>query len=108
MAEIEYKGLSISGTKWLIIFPLIGTILGSLYGGFDTIKSNFLSNIFSKDLLNNLILLSNLCLVTFFLAIKIAFLELSTPVPKDCFKVLNKLTIMQPDPVPISKLDIIN
>ena len=38
MAEIEYKGLSISGTKWLIIFPLIGTILGSLYGGFELWK----------------------------------------------------------------------
>ena len=35
MPEIEYKGLSISGTKWLIVIPLIGTIIGSLYGGFE-------------------------------------------------------------------------
>jgi ribosome recycling factor len=38
MAEIEYKGLSISGTRWLIIFPLIGTICGSLWGGFELYK----------------------------------------------------------------------
>ena len=38
MAEIEYKGLSISGTKWLIIFPLIGTIIGGLWGGFELYK----------------------------------------------------------------------
>jgi predicted nucleic acid-binding Zn-ribbon protein len=38
MPEIEYEGLKVSGTKWLIIFPLIGTILGSLYGGFELWK----------------------------------------------------------------------
>ena len=38
MPEIEYKGLSISGTKWLIIFPLIGSIIGGLWGGFELWK----------------------------------------------------------------------
>ena len=38
MANIEYEGLKISGTKWLIIFPLIGTIIGGLWGGFELYK----------------------------------------------------------------------
>jgi predicted nucleic acid-binding Zn-ribbon protein len=38
MAQIEYEGLKVSGTKWLIIFPLIGTIIGGLWGGFELYK----------------------------------------------------------------------
>ena len=38
MAEIEYKGLHISGTKWIFVFPLIGTIVGGLWGGFELYK----------------------------------------------------------------------
>lgn len=38
MANIEYEGLKISGTKWLIIFPLIGTIIGGLWGFFELYK----------------------------------------------------------------------
>ncbi len=35
MAEIEYGGIKIGGTKLLLIVPLIGTLLGGLWGGFD-------------------------------------------------------------------------
>lgn len=33
--EVEYKGIKFSGGKLLIILPLLGTILGSLWGGFE-------------------------------------------------------------------------
>ena len=35
MAEVEYKGIKIGGSKLLIIIPLIGTIIGGLWGGFE-------------------------------------------------------------------------
>lgn len=35
MAEIEYGGIKIGGTKLLLIVPLIGTLLGGLWGGFE-------------------------------------------------------------------------
>ena len=35
MAEIEYKGIKVGGSKLLIIIPLIGTIMGGLWGGFE-------------------------------------------------------------------------
>ena len=35
MAEIEYKGIKVGGGKLLIIIPLIGTIMGGLWGGFE-------------------------------------------------------------------------
>ena len=35
MAEIEYGGIKVGGTKLLLIVPLLGTILGGLWGGFD-------------------------------------------------------------------------
>ena len=35
MAEVEYKGLKIGGSKLLLIIPLVGTIIGFLYGGFE-------------------------------------------------------------------------
>ena len=38
MAKLEYKGIHISGTKWILIFPLIGTIIGGLWGGFELFK----------------------------------------------------------------------
>ena len=72
----------------------------------DTIKSNFLLKTFSNDLFKNLTLLDILCLRAFFLAVKIAFLEISTPIPLDFVKMLSKLMMIQPDPVPISKIDI--
>ena len=78
----------------------------SIYGGFDTIKSNFLLNIFSNDCAENLILLANLCLIEFFVAIEIASLEISTPKPIEFFKLINKLTRIHPEPVPISKIEI--
>jgi len=35
MAEIEYKGIRIGGSKLLLIIPLLGTIGGGLWGGFE-------------------------------------------------------------------------
>ncbi|SVA81793.1 uncharacterized protein METZ01_LOCUS134647 [marine metagenome] len=35
MAEVEYKGIKFSGGKLLIILPLLGTIGGGLWGGFE-------------------------------------------------------------------------
>ena len=35
MAEIEYGGIKLGGSKLLLIVPLIGTIVGALYGGFE-------------------------------------------------------------------------
>jgi len=35
MAEVEYKGIKIGGSKLLIIIPLLGTIIGGLWGGFE-------------------------------------------------------------------------
>ena len=35
MAELEYGGIKASGSKMLLIVPLIGTIVGGLWGGFE-------------------------------------------------------------------------
>ena len=35
MAEIEYKGIKVGGSKLLLILPLIGTLIGGLWGGFE-------------------------------------------------------------------------
>jgi hypothetical protein len=35
MAEIEYAGIKVGGGKWLVILPLIGTLVGGLWGGFE-------------------------------------------------------------------------
>ena len=35
MAEVEYKGIKIGGSKLLLILPLLGTIGGGLWGGFE-------------------------------------------------------------------------
>ena len=35
MAEIEYKGIKIGGSKLLLIIPLLGTIAGGIWGGFE-------------------------------------------------------------------------
>ena len=35
MAEIEYKGIKVGGSKLLLIIPLIGTLIGGLWGGFE-------------------------------------------------------------------------
>ena len=35
MAEVEYKGLKVGGSQWLIILPLLGSIVGGLWGGFQ-------------------------------------------------------------------------
>ena len=35
MAEIEYGGIKVGGSKLLLIVPLVGTIIGGLWGGFE-------------------------------------------------------------------------
>ena len=35
MAEVEYKGIKVGGSKLLLILPLIGTLIGGLWGGFE-------------------------------------------------------------------------
>mgnify|MGYP003639139138 FL=1 len=35
MAEVEYAGIKMSGSKLLIILPLLGTLIGGLWGGFE-------------------------------------------------------------------------
>jgi len=35
MAEVEYQGIKIGGGKLLLILPLLGTIGGTLWGGFE-------------------------------------------------------------------------
>ena len=35
MAEVEYKGIKVGGSKLLLIVPLLGTIIGGLWGGFE-------------------------------------------------------------------------
>ena len=39
MAEIEQGGIKIGGTKLLLIVPLLGTIIGGLWGGFELYSS---------------------------------------------------------------------
>ena len=38
MAEVEYKGIKIGGSKLLLVFPLLGTIGGCLWAGFEFYK----------------------------------------------------------------------
>ncbi len=38
MAQIEYAGVKIGGSKMLLILPLIGTLIGGLWGGFEFYK----------------------------------------------------------------------
>jgi len=35
MAEVEYKGIKVGGSKLLLVVPLLGTIIGGLWGGFE-------------------------------------------------------------------------
>ena len=42
MAEIEYGGIKIGGSKLLLIVPLVGTIIGGLWGGCE-LYSRYLS-----------------------------------------------------------------
>ena len=35
MATVEYEGIKMSGSKQLIILPLLGTLIGGLWGGFE-------------------------------------------------------------------------
>ena len=38
MAEVEYQGIRLSGGKLLVILPLLGTIGGGLWAGFEFYK----------------------------------------------------------------------
>ena len=35
MAEIEVAGVKASGSKLLLILPILGTLIGGLWGGFE-------------------------------------------------------------------------
>tara|TARA_B110000285_G_C14791965_1_gene453426 strand:+ start:241 stop:672 length:432 start_codon:yes stop_codon:yes gene_type:complete len=35
MAEVEYAGIKMSGSKLMIVLPLLGTLIGGLWGGFE-------------------------------------------------------------------------
>ena len=35
MAEVEYKGIKVGGSKLLLIIPLLGTLGGGAWGGFE-------------------------------------------------------------------------
>ena len=35
MAEVEYQGIKVGGGKLLLILPLLGTVGGFLWGGFE-------------------------------------------------------------------------
>ena len=35
MAQLEYEGIKMSGSKLLIIIPLLGTLIGGMWGGFE-------------------------------------------------------------------------
>ena len=37
MATVEYEGIKMSGSKLLIILPLLGTLIGGLWGGLNSI-----------------------------------------------------------------------
>ena len=55
MAEVEYKGIKVGGSKLLLIIPLIGTIIGGLWGGFEAYNRYLLmekkiANFVSPDL----------------------------------------------------------
>ena len=39
MAEIEYKGIKLGGSKLILILPLVGTLIGGLWGGFEAYNS---------------------------------------------------------------------
>ena len=38
MAEIEYQGIKVGGSKLLLIVPLVTSIVGGLWGGFEFYK----------------------------------------------------------------------
>lgn len=38
MAEVEYAGVKVSGGKMLLVLPLLGTLGGALWGGFEFYK----------------------------------------------------------------------
>lgn len=38
MAEVEYQGIKLSGSKLLLVLPLLGTLAGGLWGGFEFYK----------------------------------------------------------------------
>ena len=38
MAEIEYKGIKLGGSKLVLLIPLLTTLGGALWGGFEFYK----------------------------------------------------------------------
>ena len=35
MSEVEYQGIKVKGGKLLLIFPLLGTLGGAIWAGFE-------------------------------------------------------------------------
>lgn len=55
MAEVEYNGIKVGGSKLLLIIPLLGTLGGALWGGFEAYNryiemENKIANFISPDL----------------------------------------------------------
>lgn len=55
MAEVEYKGIKVNGSKLLLLIPLCGTLIGGLWGGFEAYNRYLLmeekiNNFVSPDL----------------------------------------------------------
>ena len=38
MSEVEYKGIKLKGSKLLLLLPLLGTLGGIMWGGFEFYK----------------------------------------------------------------------
>ena len=55
MAEVEYKGIKVGGSKLILLIPLCGTLIGGLWGGFEAYNRYLLmekkiNNFVSPDL----------------------------------------------------------
>ena len=75
-----------------------------MYGGLDTTKSYLLSWILSISIFMKLILFCKWCIFALYLAILRAFLLISIAVPLQSVLFLITEIIIQPDPVPTSKI----
>ena len=75
-----------------------------LGGGGILLKCNVSNHSAVKDMFKNFTLEESFSLIAFFFATKIAFLEISTPIPLDFISSLKRLRIIHPEPVPMSKI----
>ena len=77
-----------------------------IYGGLETIRSNFLFLTLKIFLIKNLTLFCKLSLSPLIFATDIAPFETSIPTPVEFFNSFNKLKTIHPEPVPTSRIDI--